>query len=288
MEEIASKKRKKIDLDFEITHPEKIIFKKNKITKREIIEYYKTIYSRMMPFLENRLISTVRTPNGLDGEKFFMKHLNSNHKSIGRKLVSNKKDEKEDYYYIKDELGLLYEVQMNSYEFHIWGCTKNNINKPDILVFDLDPDEGLSISKVRRGVKDLKSILDELNLKAYLKTSGGKGYHIFVPLISSSWTKTETIAKNISELMVSRWPERYTINIRKTSRKGKIFIDYLRNKKGATSVCPYSIRLKENASISMPIFWNELDKIKPQDITIKNVKERLKKKDPWSDFFENS
>lgn len=274
-------------LNIEVTHPDKIIFNKNKITKQEIIDYYFLVADRMLPFLENRLISTVRCPNGIKNDKFFIKHLNYNNENLGKKKIKEKNGEKEEYFYIKNKNGLLHEVQMNSYEFHIWGCKKNNINKPDILVFDLDPDEKLPISKVRKGVKDLKKILDELSLKSYLKTSGGKGYHIFVPLKSNSWEKTEKIAENISKLMENKCKDNYTTNIRKEKRNGKIFIDYFRNKKGATSVCPYSLRLRENASISFPISYNELDKIKPNDITIKNVKKWLKKKDPWSNFFDN-
>lgn len=279
--------KKHTKLDIEISHPEKIIFPKGKITKLDIVNYYKKVSKYMMPFLENRLISTVRCPNGVNNEHFFMKHLDPKTKNIGKKIIKDQnEDNKDDYYYIKNEAGLLYEVQMNSYEFHIWGCKQNRINHPDIIVFDLDPDEGLSIKKVREGVKDLKKILDELKLKAYLKTSGGKGYHILIPLQTSSWKNTEKIAKDISQLMVNKWPEKYTINMRKEKRKGKIFIDYFRNKKGATSVCPYSLRLKENCTVSAPIFWSELDKIKPTDITIKNIDERLKK-NPWNNFFTN-
>ena len=177
-------------------------------------------------------------------------------------------------------------MQMNSYEFHIWGCLQNNINHPDLLVFDFDPDEKLSLRKIKNGIKDLKKILDKLKLKNYLKTSGGKGYHVFVPLKTSSWKETEKIAKNISELMVQENFKLYTTNMRMNKREGKIFIDYFRNKKGATSVCPYSIRLKEHATISCPIFWNELDRINPKSITIKNIDVRLKKKNPWYDFFD--
>ncbi len=272
--------------DVEITHPDKIIYPKNKITKQEIIDYYKLVSIRMMPFLENRLISTIRCPDGLKKEKFFMKHFNTNSKNLGKKLIKEKTG-KDYYYYIKNITGLLEEVQMNSYEFHIWNSLQKSVKKPDILVFDLDPDEDLNIDSVREGVRDLKKILDELNLKSYLKTSGGKGYHIVVPLNLPSYKRCEEISYNIAKLLEERYPDKYTTNIRKDNRKGKIFIDYLRNKFGATSVCPYSLRLKDNAPVSCPISWRELDKIKPQDITIKNIKERLRKKDPWQDFFTN-
>lgn len=287
MEEISGGKIKENLDDIEITHPDKIIIQTGKITKEDIVSYYKLVAKRMFPFLDNRLISTIRCPNGIDDEVFFMKHLNTDSKNIGKKLIKDKNNDNKEYYYIKNSTGLIEEVQMNSYEFHIWGCKQNSINKPDLLVFDFDPDEKLSLKKLRDGVKDLKKVLDKLKLKAYLKTSGGKGYHVFVPLLTTSWDKTEKIASNISELMVENNPSKYTTNMRKEKREGKIFIDYFRNKKGATSVCPYSIRLKDNAPVSCPIFWKELDTIKPQDITIKNIKERLKKKDPWHNFFNN-
>jgi len=289
MEEITNNKNeiKKVNLsDINITNPDKHIFKKEKVTKKDIIKYYNLVSKRIMPFLDNRLISAVRAPNGLDSDIFFMKHLNSDSNSIGKKLIKDKSGDKQDYYYIKNTNGLLEEVQMNSYEFHIWGSQQNRIKKPDILVFDLDPDDGLSIKKVRQGVKDLKNILDNLRLKSYLKTSGGKGYHIYIPLKVSSWKKCEKIAEDIANIMIMNWPNKYTTNMRKDKRKGKIFIDFFRNKMGATSVCPYSLRLKKNATISCPIYWNELDKIKPDDITIKNINKRMRKKDPWFDFFK--
>ncbi len=284
MEEITKKKEKLKKV--EITSPDKIIFEKEKITKKDIVDYYKLVAKRMFPFLDNRLISTVRCPNGLKKEKFFMKHLNTNTKDIGKKILKDKLNNKIDYYYIKNINGLIYETNMNSYEFHIWGSPQSKVQKPDILVFDLDPDEKLSINKVRGCVKDLKKILDNLKLKSYLKTSGGKGYHIYVPLETSSWKKCEKIAHDIATLLAETYPKKYTTNIRKEKRKGKIFIDYFRNKLGATSVCPYSLRLKKNAPVSCPIYWNELDTIKPNDITIKNIKARLKKKDPWANFFK--
>lgn len=284
MSEITYNKVKSI-IDVEITNPDKVIYRKGKVTKKDIAEYYELVGKRMMPFLDNRLISTIRCPSGEGGEKFFMKHLNSNSKDLGIKKIKNKNNEVSDYYYIKNINGLLSEVQMNSYEFHIWGSLASSVKKADILVFDLDPDERLSLKKVRDGVRDLKSVLDNLKLKSYLKTSGGKGYHIYVPLSGCTWDKCERIASDIAKIIVNEYPGKYTINMRKEKRKGKIFIDYFRNKMGSTSVCPYSLRLREKPSVSCPIFWSELDKIKPDGITINNIKERLKKRDPWYDFF---
>lgn len=269
-----------------ISNPEKQIYNKPKITKMDVVKYYQKVSRRMMPYLENRLISVVRCPDGIDGEQFFKKHLEDDRIGISKVKLKNKTSKKEDYYYINDITGLINEAQMNSIEFHIWGSQVKTIEKPDIIVFDLDPDEKLSLKKLRDGVRDLKRLLDELNLKSYLKTSGGKGYHIVVPINNVNWKETRKIAKDIATLMETKWPDKYTSNIRKEKRKGKIFIDWVRNTRGATSIVPYSLRARKNATVSMPIAWKDLDKIKPNEITMKKAIERLKLSDPWKDFFD--
>ncbi len=155
------------------------------------------------------------------------------------------------------------------------------------MVFDLDPDEKMSLNQIRQGVKDLKSVLDQLSLKSFLKTSGGKGYHVVVPIQTKiSWEQFKSIAKQIAIYMEEKWPDKYTSNMRKNQRKGKIFIDWVRNTKGATSVAPYSLRARPKASVSMPISYNELDKIAPDEITLFDAIKRVKKKNPWKDFFK--
>lgn len=268
-----------------ITNPNKLIYKNPNITKQEIVNYYKKVYERMSPYLNNRLISTVRCPDGINKDIFFKKHFEIN-KYLKKKYITNSKGIKEDYYYINNLDGLISEVQMNSIEYHIWGSNIDNINSPNMMVFDLDPDKLLNIDKVRDGVKDLKSILDELKLRSFLKTSGGKGYHIVVPIKSQiSWQKFRKIAKDIAKLMEEKWPDKYTSNMRIKNRKEKIFIDWVRNTKGATFVAPYSLRARKNAPVSMPIKWSELYKVKPQDIDIKEALRRIKLSDPWKDFF---
>ncbi len=269
----------------EITNPDKIIYKKPKVTKMDIVNYYKAVSKRMLPLIENRLISTIRYPSGSKGSSFFKKHFENLHKFLGLKRIKSKKEHQNDYYYIKDINGLISEVQMNSYEFHVWGCLASDLSHADMLVFDLDPDELLSLKRLREGVKDLKSILDEYELSSFLKTSGGKGYHVVVPLNAKvTWKNARLIAKNIAELMEARWPDKYTSNMKKSKRKGKIFIDWVRNTKGATSVAPYSLRIRKKLTVSMPISWNELDKIKPDEITMEEAIKRLKRKDPWQKF----
>lgn len=278
---IKNYKDNKSRIKIEITNPDKIIYKNPKITKMDIVKYYEKVAPRMLPYLKNRLISTVRCPNGVDKEIFFKKHFEIN-KYLKKKNIKNKDGKLENYYYITDINGLISEVQMNSIEFHTWGSNITSLNHPDTMVFDLDPDEKLSLAKTRECVKDLKSILDNLNLKSYLKTSGGKGYHVVVFFNTKvNWKQFKKIAHDITEVMIKKYPDKYTNSIKKTNRKNKVFIDYFRNTKGATSVCPYSLRARKKATVSMPIKWSELDIIKPDEITIKKALKMLKRKDPW-------
>jgi len=292
MEQIAQNIKRKqesnenIIENVEITNPEKIIYKSAKITKLDVIKYYQAVSKKMMPYLENRIISCVRCPDGVEGHCFFKKHLEKENEGLSKISLKNKNGEKEDYFYITSTIGLINEAQMNTLEFHTWASTVDSLNKPDIMVFDLDPDENLSLRKLRKGVKDLKNILDKLKLKSFLKTSGGKGYHVVVPIKDVTSQEFSKIAKDIAVLMETKWPDKYTSNIRKEKRKGKIFIDWQRNTKGATSIAPYSLRARKKACVSMPISWDEIDKVKPNEITIKTALERLKNKDPWHDFFK--
>lgn len=270
-----------------ISNPDKIIFKRPKTTKYEIAKYYQKVSNLMLPYFEKRLISTIRCPDGIDGEQFYKKHFDDNNLGLVRVDLKTKKYQKEDYYYIENSSGIIKEVQMNSYEFHIWGSQVYDIDYPNILVFDLDPDESIGLDKVRDAAKNLKKILDDLSLKSYIKTSGGKGYHILVPTKKlKTWDEARSFTKDIAKLMETKWPDKYVSNVRKDKRTGKIFIDWIRNTRGATSVAPYSLRTKKYPVVSMPIKWNELDKIAPDSVTIEEALKRIKRKNPWEDFFE--
>ena len=270
----------KKDLGIEITNPSKIIYPKEKVTKIDVMKYYSEVAELMLPYVKNRLLSVIRCHQGIMGECFFKKHPTTESQNINIFKLQN-----EEYFYLKNIKDIPYQAQMGTIEFHIWGSNIKKIDKPDIMTFDLDPDEKLSLEKLRQGVKYLKETLDSLNLVSFLKTSGGKGYHILLPFSSSkNWEKFNEFAKNIALLMEQKWPDLYTSNIRKEDRKGKIFVDYLRNKKGATCVAPYSLRARAGANISFPIAWENLDKIAPNEIDIFNFKNYLND-NVWSDFF---
>ncbi len=282
MDEIRGEKQESI----EITSPDKVMNKSPKITKMDIASYYEKVSNRMVPLIKGRILSTVRCPDGIRGTAFFKKHFENKRGLLKRIFIKNKVGKKEDYYSIQNKNSIREEVQMNGIEFHIGGCFENAPSKPNMMVFDLDPDEGMDIKRIREGVRDLKEVLDELSLESFLKTSGGKGYHVVVPIYScKSWKMFKSIAKDIAFVMESRWPDKYTTNMSKAKRKNKIFIDWFRNSKGASSVAPYSLRAREGLPVSMPIKWSELDTVKPNEITIEEAIKRLKRKDPWENFF---
>lgn len=287
--QVKADKKSIIIEGIKITNPDKVIFDEPVVTKADIVRYYSKVSQRMLPYAGNRLLSIVRCPKGVAQSCFYKKHPGPSSSGIVTMNVLSSSGEREEYFYIQNEQGLISEAQMGTIEFHTWGSSINDIEKPDIMVFDLDPDEELDIERLRRGVRDTKSVLDELMLKSYLKTSGGKGYHLVVPLKpSNTWDAFHDFARRVAEVMEQKWPEHYTSNVRKSSRSNKIFIDWIRNGRGATSIAPYSIRARKGAKVSMPIAWDELDKVSPDGVDIAGALLRIGKADPWEDFFNNS
>jgi len=250
-------------LGIEITSPDKIIYPKSKITKLDVVKYYQKVAKAMLPHLQNRPLSVIRCHKNIS-ETFFKKHPNA--KTPHTKTFVR---DGEEYFYIDSIEGIIEQVQLGTLEFHTTGCFVRDLKKPNLMVFDLDPDETLNLKTLQTGVLQLKEILDELKLPSFLKTSGGKGYHIVVPFSKGkSWKEFAEFSKNVALLLEAKHPTLYTTNIRKKERKNKIFIDYLRNDAHSTCVCPYSLRARENAPVSMPIKWTELFKTSPNQITI--------------------
>ena len=270
-----------------ITSPDKVIFHDPQIKKADVVRYYAKVADCMLPFAGNRILSIVRCPKGISEACFFKKHPGPDNKAIVTIPVMTGSGKKEDYFYIRDAAGLISEAQMGTLEFHVWGSRVENLEKPDMMVFDLDPDEGMDLQQVRQGVRDVKSLLDQLSLISFLKTSGGKGYHVVVPFEpSAEWQPFYDFARRIAQVMEKQWPDRYTSNVRKDSRKNKIFIDWIRNGRGATSIAPYSIRARNGAGVSMPIAWEELDTVAPDGINMEEALKRVGGIDPWSDFYQ--
>jgi len=265
--------------DFKITNPDKILYSKDNVKKIDVINYYIEVCSLMLPFVEGRSLSVIRCHDGVGEGCFFKKHPTTDSE------VEIYKNKEEEYFYIKEMHQLIYQVQNGTIEFHIGGSEVKNINKPNIMVFDLDPDDKLPLEKLREAVIKVKSVLDELGLQSYLKTSGGKGYHILLPFKETkNYESYYEFSRQVAFIVESKWNNEFTTNLKKEKRRNKIFIDYLRNNKGSTCVAPYSLRARDGACVSMPIAWKDLNKIKPNEVTIKNYKKYINSS--WNDFFK--
>jgi len=193
--------------------------------------------------------------------------------------IREKDGETADYLYFDDVRGLLACVQMGTIEFHGWGSRVDMVENPDRLVFDLDPDVGLDFAAVRDAARRIRELMSDLGLKSFPLLTGGKGVHVVVPLdTSADWPAVKSFADRFSRAVSEAEPERFTANIRKVQRKGRIFLDWLRNQRGATAVLPYSARAREGAPVAAPIAWEELDKVKGGNIySIRDADELLER-----------
>lgn len=244
-----------------ISSRNRVIFPDGGQTKGDLADYYADIAPLMLPFAAFRPISLVRCPQGRARKCFFQKHDSG---SFGPHVhhvpIAEKKGGTEDYLYVEDAAGLLACVQMGTIEFHGWGARSTEVEAPDRMVFDLDPDEGLDFGDVKQAAKDIRKKLADLGLTSFAMLSGGKGVHVVVPLTPGrSWDKHKDFSKRFAEALSMAEPERFVATMSKAKRKGKIFIDYLRNQRGSTAVVPYSARARAGAPVAVPISWKELD-----------------------------
>lgn len=269
---------------FRLTHPERVIDASTGITKGQLAAYYEQVAERMLPYIEGRPLSGLRCPDGLSGESFWQKH---RMKGMSADVHTVKVDG-EDYVSVNSAAGLLALVQMSVVEFHPWGSRDENQLRPDRLVFDLDPDTGLEWPKVVLAAERVRDLLSEIGLVSFAKTTGGKGLHVVVPLEPEfEWPVIKEYTQRLMEELVRRHEGEYTTNLLKARRKGRIFLDYLRNGEGATSVAAYSVRARPGCPVSLPVSWEDVTpRLDPAKITIQDFRgfeERGYK--AWSDFY---
>lgn len=268
------------EIDVRISNRDRVIFPDAKITKGDLADFYAAVSPVLLPWLANRPISLVRCPQGRAKHCFFQKHdAGSFGEHVKHVDVREKDGSVEPYLYVDDAEGLLTCVQMGTIEFHGWGSLVADIEKPDRIVFDLDPDEGLDFGNVKRAAEDLKRHLADIGLTTWPMLSGGKGLHVVVPLRpEAEWPAVKSFAERFARALAEAEPERFTANLKKANRKGKIFLDYLRNQRGATAVLPYVARARPGAPVSAPISWSELRDIDaPQRFSVKDAAELIER-----------
>jgi len=266
-----------------LSNPNKILYPEQGITKSELADYYLTVADRMLPHVARRPVTMVRCPVGQEKKCFYQRHAGSGVLPELREVRVPGFDDP--YLYIEDTAGLIAMVQMGTLEVHPWGVTVDVPDQPDRIIFDLDPDEGLGFDAVVRAALEVRERLDALGLTSFVKTTGGKGLHVVVPIAPTiAWPEAKAWSKRLSEAMAADAPERYLTRISKAERVGRLFIDYLRNDPTSTAVAPLSTRSRPGAPVAMPLEWEELGKpLDPAAFTLRSVPKILAgRKDPWA------
>jgi bifunctional non-homologous end joining protein LigD len=243
-----------------ISNRDRVLFPESGITKGDLADYYRTIANAMLPWTAERPISLIRCPQGRAKKCFFQKH---DAGSFGDKVkhvaIREKDGSSEPYLFIEDVEGLLTCVQMGTIEFHGWGSRIEDVEKADRLVFDLDPDEGLGFDAVVHAAFEFRDLLTQIGLETFPMVTGGKGVHVIAPLTpQAEWPAVKDFAHRFAQAVAAAHPDRFTAALSKAKRNGRIFVDYLRNQRGATAVMPYSVRARPGAPVAVPLTWEEL------------------------------
>lgn len=262
-----------------ISSADRRVFPDAGCTKGDVARHYARVGERMIALAGHRPLSLFRCPSGIDGQCFFQKHDSGGMPSeLSRIALEESDGESADYLYATRPESLIAAAQMGSLEFHIWGARVDRLDRPDRLVFDLDPDEGLGWEEVRAAAFDIRDRLGDLGLNAGAIVTGGKGVHVWVALRRTrGWEGVKLFAKTFAHVMADKEPDRYVATMSKAKRKGRIFIDWLRNERGATAIAPYSLRARPGAPVAVPVTWKELETLEGANcFTMADMAARLK------------
>ncbi|HYC44646.1 MAG TPA: DNA ligase D [Burkholderiales bacterium] len=272
-----------------ISNPAKVLYPEAGITKLELAQYYEDVADWILPHLENRPLTLVRCPNGWD-KCFFQKHPDAKVSEVIERVTVQESAGATLYMMANTTEALVSLLQMGALELHPFGSSAPKLTCPDRIVFDFDPADDISWASLVEAVYLLKTLLEEIELQSFIKTTGGKGLHVVLPIRPSlGWDEVKRFTQAIAELMVRSFPEKFVATVSKSKRHGKIFVDYLRNAEGATAVAAYSLRARANAPVAMPIAWEELETdVRRDHFNVRNAVQRLRKmnQDPWAGFFD--
>jgi len=270
-----------------LTHPDRVLYPGTALTKLDVARYYAEIRQWILPELSRRLLTLVRSP-AVGKKTFYQKHIGDEAPAAIKRFNLDGQQEPEIYPYIEDLPGLIGLVQMGVLEIHPWGSRVDKLEMPDRVTMDLDPDEGLPWQRVTEAAIDVRDALAGIGLKSFAKTTGGKGLHVVIPLTPKlDWDQVKAFAKWIADSFVTQRPEDFTANMAKRARHGRIYIDYLRNGRGATAVGVYIVRARPGAPVSTPLSWEEIENgVRPDEFTVKTVPQRLAAlpSDPWAEM----
>ena len=266
-----------------ISHASRVVFPDSGLTKGDVAQWYARAAGRLLAYAAERPASLVRCPDGIAGKCFFQKHAGQLPPEIDTVRLAEKDGTQADYIVINDIKGLVAAAQMGMIELHIWGARRDRLERPDRMVLDLDPDTSVGFAEVRRAARDIRQVLDAAGLASFAMLTGGKGIHVVVPLDRrQGWDALSTVARGVARRLEAAEPDRFVASAPKEKRRNRIFIDWLRNTRGATSVVPFSVRARKGAPVAVPVAWEELDDIGAANaFHIGNAAGRLAL-DPWS------
>jgi bifunctional non-homologous end joining protein LigD len=273
-----------------LSNPQRVVYPEQDLTKLDLARYYEMVADWVLPHVADRPLTLVRCPQGQGHHCFYQKHLTEAMPDALRGVNIAEKGSPDIYVMVADLPGLVSLVQMGVLEIHPWGARADDVERPDRLVFDLDPGEGVTWSAVIEGAELVRDRLAELGLQSFVRTTGGKGLHVVVPITRHrGWEEVKSFCHALADSFVSAQPDRYIATMSKAKRRGKVFVDYLRNQRGATAVASYSTRARAGAPVATPLAWDELSpNVTADQFTVKTIPARLAKlkKDPWHDFFK--
>jgi bifunctional non-homologous end joining protein LigD len=271
-----------------ITHPDRVVFPEDGITKQDVANYYAAVMDWFLPGVIDRPTSVIRCPEGTAKPCFFQKHLVQGLHHVGTAKLKEESGAQAVYIYPQNAASVIELVQFGALEFHPWGATVENPDQADRVVFDLDPGSNVAWERVVAAARLVRSLLKPMGLESFLRTTGGKGLHVVVPLSPScAWPAVNGFAAAFAASLAQTHPLEFVATATKTKRTGKIYVDYLRNSRGATSIASYSLRARRGAPVAVPLRWDELGKIRSgAAFNIKTVPKRLARmrKDPWEDL----
>lgn len=275
-----------------VTHPERVLFDELGLTKEALAKYYESVADHLLPDLRNRPLSLVRCPQGPGEGCFYQKHIDKAWSDEIERVKIPESDGEGIYAVANSPAAVVALVQKGVIELHVWGSTTRDLGKPDRMVFDLDPDVAVPWREVMAATRLTRKKLEDIGLESFLKTSGGKGLHVVVPLSPRhDWDEVKEFSRAVAESLAEENPRLFTSKMAKKERTRRIFIDYLRNSSGATTVAAYSVRARKGAPVSVPLHWDELGgRMKPSSFHVGNVVRRLKgiHSDPWKAFRRKS